>query len=183
MISSTLQPFIRKNLDILFVGLNPSFGSSEKGHYFSVKQSLWNQLYQSRLITISIDKVYADEVVFGSTKINFHGWSYGITDLVSEIAESDSRKIRTNTQHCVDFEQLIRKYRPGVAILLHKKVLKAFSEYLGIITPRANQGQLGNLLHGCSTIFYSIAFPHGNNIPDQKKIEKYLLIKKVLQER
>ena len=96
MNSSTLQPFIRKNLGILFVGLNPSIGSSEKVHYFSVKQSLWNQLYQTGLIISSIDKAYADEVVFGSTKINFHGWSYGITDLVTEIAESDSRKIKPN---------------------------------------------------------------------------------------
>jgi len=46
-IKSNLVPFIRDNLDILFIGLNPAKGSSENRHYFSVKPAFWNQLYDA----------------------------------------------------------------------------------------------------------------------------------------
>ncbi|MBN2589473.1 MAG: hypothetical protein JXA96_06400 [Sedimentisphaerales bacterium] len=41
-----------------------------------------------------MDKSNADQIIFGSTKNNYRGWSYRITDLVTAIAESDSRQIK-----------------------------------------------------------------------------------------
>lgn len=60
MEKSKLVPFVRENLDILFVGLNPAKGSSYNCHYFSVNQAFWNQLYDAGLITARIDKASAD---------------------------------------------------------------------------------------------------------------------------
>jgi G:T/U-mismatch repair DNA glycosylase len=94
---STLVPFARENLDILLVGLNPAKGSSRNRHYFSVNQAFWNQLYDAGLITTHIDKSRADEIVFGSTHINFQGWWYGITDLITDMTESDSKKNKAYT--------------------------------------------------------------------------------------
>lgn len=40
--------FLRDNLDILFIALNPPMQSNNNGHYFSGKQSsFFNQLYLS----------------------------------------------------------------------------------------------------------------------------------------
>lgn len=180
MQKSTLIPFLRKNLDILFVGLNPAKGSSENGHYFSVNQAFWNQLYESGLITKRVVKSNADELIFGSNKFNYNNWGFGITDLITEIAESDSTKIRPKQTDLIRLENVIKDYKPKVAILLHSKVLKKFVDHLGYVVPESNTGKLGKLIENCNTTFYNIAFPHGNTITSESKIEKYTEIKEFL---
>ena len=177
MEKSKLVPFIRHNLDILFIGLNPAKGSSENGHYFSVNPAFWNQLYIAGLITKRVDKLIADNIVFGSNVINLNGWEYGITDLITEVAESDSRKIKPTNDDCRRLEKEIRKYRPKATILLHGKVTKTFLPYLGNNPVRANHGQIGKIMVNCPTMFYSIAFPHGNNVPSADKVKKYKEVK------
>lgn len=177
MEKSKLVPFLRPELDILFVGLAPANGSSNNGHYFSVNQALWNQLFASGLINCYMDKSKADETVFGSTKVNRNKWSYGITDLVPAIAESDSAKIKPTYK---DNERLcneIIKFNPKVAILLHGKVLDKFLPFLGMANQKSNSGKLGKIIHGCETMFYNIAFPHGNAI---KAIDKVKLYKEII---
>ena len=180
MEKSKLVPFLRKDLDILFVGLNPAKGSSEKGHYFSVNQAFWNQLYESGLITKKVDKLNADDLIFGSTKYNFKNWNYGITDLITEIAESNSSIIKPKISDCIRLENLIKEYTPKSVILIHQKLLKKFIRYLGYQVPESNTGKLGKLMKNCNTIFYSIAFPHGNTIKSKLKVEKYIELKEFL---
>lgn len=180
MEQSTLIPFVRKNLDILFVGLNPAKVSSRNRHYFSVNQSFWNQLYESGLIIIPVDKSNADEKIFGNTALNFHGWSFGITDLVPSFAESDSKKIKPDRTDCENLAVLIQDISPKAVILLHSKVIKYFLGYLNYPLPSTNAGQIGNIIPGCSTKFFNIAFPHGNAIPSREKVENYKKVKQYL---
>ncbi|MFT6210117.1 MAG: hypothetical protein ACJATE_000723, partial [Bacteroidia bacterium] len=88
MEEARLIPFLRNDLDILFVGLNPAKGSNDNRHYFSVNQAFWNQLFEAELITQPVNKQIADDIVFGGNNLNFDNWEYGITDLVTEYAES-----------------------------------------------------------------------------------------------
>ena len=180
MQESTLIPFLRKNLVILFVGLNPAKGSSENGHYFSVNQAFWNQLYEAGLITKRLDKSNADEIIFGSNKYNYKNWAFGITDLVTEIAESDSAKIKPKQTDLIRLEKVIKEYKPKTVVLLHGKVLKKFIDYLGYVVPQSNTGELGELILNCNTTFYNIAFPHGNTITSESKIDKYTELKEFL---
>jgi hypothetical protein len=180
MDKSNLIPFTRQNLEILFIGLNPAKGSSDNRHYFSVNQAFWNQLNDAGLITERVNKLVADNIVFGGNDINYRGWSYGITDLITEVAESDSGKIKPTVEDCRRLEREIRKYKPRTAILLHGKVTNTFLPYFGIKPVRANHGQIGKILENCHTMFYSIAFPHGNNIPTKEKVEKYRAVKNYL---
>jgi G:T/U-mismatch repair DNA glycosylase len=180
MEKSLLVPFLRKNLDILFVGLNPAKGSSRNKHYFSVNQAFWNQLYTSGLIIQQIDKAIADDIVFGTSKINFNNWNFGITDLVVEVAESNSSKIKPTY---IDFKRLketIITYKPRTVVLLHGSVLKYFLNELGIEVPESNSGHLGEILNNCETTFFNIAFPHGNSITSEVKIERYKELKKYI---
>ena len=182
MKKSTLKPFLRENLDILFVGLNPAKGSDDNGHYFSVNQAFWNQLAQSGLIVSSVNKSIADELVFGDNSINVNNLEYGITDLLN-VAESDSSKVEPTYKDCENLEKDILKYKPKVVVLLHSKVIKCFvKEYLTGKKYTANYGKMGQLLErkGCNTMFYYVAFPHGNNISGEKKVAKYKEIKKYI---
>ncbi len=178
METSKLIPFVRNNLEILFIGLNPAKGSNENGHYFSVKQSFWSQLYRSGLITEEIDKLTADEIVFGSTMVNFINWNYGITDLITGMAESDSRKINPTKEDCYRLEHQIRKFQPTSAVILHNKVLNKLLKYLSLTPPEANSGNLGAIIPGIKTAFFNIAFPHGNTITDSSKIDRYIELKR-----
>ena len=176
-----LIPFVRENLDILFVGLNPARGSSRNRHYFSVNQAFWNQLCDSGLILSPVDKSNADGIIFGSTRKNFHGWSYGITDLVTAIAESDSRQIKPGREDCRNLYGLIQRLPPKVAVLLHGKVLKNFLPFVGQPVPRSNSGWLGKLIVNCPTGFFNIAFPHGNAMPSSDKVAQYRNVKHYLE--
>lgn len=180
MQESTLIPFLRKNLDILFVGLNPAKGSSENGHYFSVNQAFWNQLYESELITKRVDKSNADKLIFGSNKYNYKNWDFGITDLITEIAESNSSKIKPKLEDLIRLEKVIKNYKPKTIVLLHGKVLMKFVNHLGYVVPESNTGKLGKLIESCDTTFYNIAFPHGNSITSESKIKKYTELKEFL---
>lgn len=180
MEKSNLVPFLRVGLDILFVGLNPAKGSSMNRHYFSVNQAFWNQLFKSGLITVRVDKSRADEVVFGSTRINFQSWSYGVTDLVTSVAESDSTKIKPTIQDRQALLSSIKYYSPTTVILLHGKVLSTFLPFIRQPVPDANAGVLGQLVKDCPATFVSIAFPHGNAISSSAKVARYIEVKDFL---
>lgn len=181
MKKSNLKPFLRNNLDILFVGLNPATGSSKNKHYYSVYQSFWNQLYTSGLITKNIDKSIADNIIFGTNILNYNNWNYGITDLIIEIAESNSTKVKPKLDDLVRLKKTITKYKPKTVVILHNKVLKKFLKYLGFSAPHSNSGELGKLINNCETNFFNIAFPHNNSISSQEKVKKYLELKKYLE--
>jgi len=51
----TLQPLIKKNLDILFVGINPHPLGVKKDAYFSNSGALWNQLSEVGITAGRID--------------------------------------------------------------------------------------------------------------------------------
>ena len=180
MEKSNLKPFLRENLDILFVGLNPAKGSSDNGHYFSVNQAFWNQLFNSGLITHHVDKMVADDLVFGDNKYNLNNLNYGITDLITEFAESDSKKIKPTINDVKRLISLIEVNQPKITIILHSKVLTNLFTYLRKEKPSSNQGFLGKVLPDSNTLFYAIAFPHGNNICSDEKIKNYKLIKQEL---
>lgn len=180
MEKSNLIPFLRDGLDILFVGINPAKGSSRNKHYFSVNQAFWNQLLKSGLITDFIDKSVADDIIFGTNAMNYKNWNYGIVDLVTEIAESNSAKIKLKVEDLVRLKNIIIKYKPKTVVLLHEKVLKNFVGYLECIVPESNTGELGKLIKNCNSNFFNIAFPHGNAITSEEKIERYIELKEYL---
>ena len=181
MEQSNLKPFLRKNIDILFVGLNPAKGSSENRHYFSVNQAFWNQLYDSGLIITQVDKMNADDLVFGDNKYNFNNSNYGITDLITEFAESDSTKIKPTLSDVKRIIEIVLNYQPKIVVILHGKVLSFLFRYLRKPQPSSNQGYLGKIIDNLDTDFYAIAFPHGNNIPSKEKILNYVQLKEKLR--
>ena len=125
------------------------------------------------MITKQIDKFKADTTVFGSSIINRNNWSYGITDLITEIAESNSSVIKPKISDCERLQNEIIKYKPKVCILLHSKVLDNFIPYLGKSVPKSNFGKMGKIIKGCDSMIFNIAFPHGNTIKSIDKVRQY----------
>jgi len=182
MEKSTLKPFLRDGLDVLFIGVNPAKGSSRKGHYFSVNAAFWNQLFDSGLIVERVDKNVADEIVFGSNRVNRAGLNYGVTDLVPKWAESASSKITPSNEDCRALVKSIKRHKPKVAVLLHSKVRRALEAHLKVLTD-VEYGQLGRIIPGLATEFFSVPFPHGNAITTETKVGKYREIVRFLPHR
>ncbi len=176
MEKSNLIPFLRKKLDILFIGLNPAKGSSENRHYFSVNQAFWNQLFDAGLITKEINKSKADERIFGDNNLNYKNWNYGITDLIPYIAESNSSKIKPTDEDLARLVQNIILYKPKTVVLLHGKVLDKFKN-----GEKTNTGKIGKLIKNCDTMFFNIAFPHGNAINSERKVERYIELREYIE--
>ena len=71
MTEINLRPFLRPQLDVLFVALNPPAQSNHNGHYFSGRGSrFFHLLYLSGLITQDLPKETADTIVFGAVSRN-----------------------------------------------------------------------------------------------------------------
>lgn len=102
------------------------------------------------------------------------------TDLIPEVAVSDSRKISPTSIHCQKLKDSIIKYNPKTVVLLHTKVLKSFLNYLGHITSKSNSGKVGKLIDGTEACFFNIAFPHGNSISSYEKVQRYRELKEYL---
>lgn len=167
--------FLREDLDVLFIALNPPVQSNNKGHYFSGKQSLFfKQLYLSGLITENLDKNTADGLVFGGNKYNHKNKNFGVIDLKPRIEETNSNKVKVKSEDVELMIKRIKTYEPRNVCIIHSEVIKQFKKSTGI---DLKYGYNGKVLKNINTEFYCNYFPNGNNIPTKVKIEIYEILK------
>ena len=177
MTESQLKPFFRPPLDVLFIALNPPQQSNSNGHYFSGESSAFFKLLTaSGLITREIDQAKADDVVFGSSDINYAKSSFGVIDLVDDIVETNSSRVRVRTGHVNRLISRVREICPRFACVIHYKVRDGLNLYGGLRNP-LTYGWCGAVLPNCDTEFLLNYFPNGNKIPDERKIEIFRLLR------
>lgn len=175
-----LCPFLRPHLDVLFVSLNPSEQSNSNGHYFSGRQSrFFDLLYKSGLLTEMVPKATADEIVFGSTDVNYGSKAFGVVDLVRDVVQTNSGKVPTTAQHVDALSKDILKYDPRFVCVIHYKPRRALNKYAGLVN-ELTYGICGALLPGSSASFVMNYFPNGNKFPDEKKLQIFRQLRDVL---
>lgn len=135
MTEINLRPFLRPQLDILFVALNPPKQSNDNGHYFSGSGSrFFRLLHLSGLIAEDLNKATADEIVFGSTRVNHQGCAFGVIDLIDGLVETDSGKVRPKRHHVEQLFARIRELNPRFVCIIHSRVRNAINkspEFMG----------------------------------------------------
>lgn len=170
--------YLRYNLDLLFIALNPPKQSNSNGHYFSGKQSLFfKQLFESGLITTNLNKSNADEMVFGSNKYNYYNKQFGVLDLVPSTVETNSNSVRVSNENVSLLLDRIKVYKPKNVCIIHAKVREKIEKE---IDRKISYGLNGKLINNCETVFYCNYFPNGNCIPTTEKLRIYQLIKENL---
>ena len=151
MTEARLKPFTRPGLDVLFVALNPPQQSNSNGHYFSGNSSAFFKLLAlSGLITEPVLKAFADEKVFGTTEINHLGASFGVIDLVDDVVETNSAKLRVTKAHVNDLISRIRNLNPRFVCVIHSKVRDALKTHGNL---PLDYGCCGTVLPGSTTEF------------------------------
>lgn len=153
MADVNLRPFLRPKLDVLFVALNPPEQSNANGHYFSESSSrFFHLLARSGLTTKEVPWSTADEVVFGSTAVNYMESEFGVVDLVGDLVQTSSARVIANPQHVRLFLQHIRELEPRFVCVIR----------------------------GCNSQFVLNYFPDGNAIPDEPKLEIFRALREAL---
>lgn len=176
-----LKPYVRAGLDVLFIALNPPAQSSFNGHWFSGKSSrFFHLLHQSGLlIRKPPPKEKADEIVFGSTKVNYKRSKFGVIDLVHDLVETNSSKVHPTKEHVKALVKQIRKHKPRLVCVIHSKVRDALQRH-GKLKTDLTYGNCGAVLRGCQSCFFVNYFPNGNNVSDRRKLQIFCALRKAL---
>ena len=172
-----LGSFLRPKIDILFLALNPAPDSAKNKSWFSGNKSFWNLLYRSGLITRPVgEAVGADKLVFGSSSINHKKSVYGAIDLVPDVVESKSRKVKVNDRHLEQLRKTLKSHSVKVLCIMHYRVAEELEKARWIKRRRGYQrrkyGLVGTL---GSTRIYEMPFHLGNNVADKHKLYESLL--------
>lgn len=105
----TLKPILRRELDLLFVGINPHPEGIQKARFFSTNASFWWQLFEAG---ITPRKINSDELL---------EYNFGITNLVFRptlsSSELQSEEIQKGAQR---LREEIEKYEPRILCSIGK---------------------------------------------------------------
>lgn len=117
----TIPDHLKENLDILFVGFNPSIRSAETGHHYANPNNrFWKILYSAGLTPT---KYTAEE----DHKLPDLG--YGLTNIVArptkEAAEISKEEYLAGAEL---LKEKIEKYRPKIVCFVGKGVYQEFSK-------------------------------------------------------
>lgn len=140
-----LIEILHSKMDILFVALNPPETSNRNGHYFSRNLSFWNLLFDAGLITQRVKSpLTGDDEVFRNNAINYKKSVYGITDLCHDIIETNSSKVKVNSERVKRILSLLQRHEVKILCLMHEKVGKAF-DFVPTLDRSNKYGLIGNI--------------------------------------
>ena len=166
----SLKEILHPEMDILFLALNPPVNSNSNGHYFSNNLSFWNLLFNSGLITQPVtSRLTGDEEVFRNNDINHKNSVYGITDLVHDVVETNSHKVRPDAARVRSILNILNIRKVSTLALMHSAVAKAF-QIEGLIKRNPGYGIVGKYK---STVIYEVPF-HNASIACKETYYKLL---------
>lgn len=168
-----LQEYIYNEMDILFLALNAPETSNANAHWFSRNLSFWNVLLKSGLITQQInDPLIGDEIVFGSSRINYNQWIYGVTDLNNELVETNSQHVSIDTKHLDRILKILERNHVKKLCLMHSKVGECIRNSGKLSDVQNNRyGYIGKI---GETLVYEVPF-HNASIANKEQYYQLLI--------
>ena len=168
-----LKEYIYNEMDILFLALNAPETSNANAHWFSRNLSFWNLLFKSGLITQKIkDPLKGDEIVFGSSKINYNQWIYGVTDLNNELVETNSQHVSIDTKHLNRILKILERNHVKKLCLMHSKVGECIRNSGKLTDVQNNRyGYIGKI---GETLVYEVPF-HNASIANKEQYYQLLI--------
>lgn len=107
----TLPDYIKPDLDIVFVGINPGTRSAEVGHHYAGHSNrFWKLINEAKLVPCVV--TYKDDW-------RLPEWGLGFTNLVSRTTSGSGDLIKPDfVSGKIELESKIRRYRPRILALL-----------------------------------------------------------------
>lgn len=138
---ATLPDLLADNLDLVFVGINPSLYSAERGHYFArTTNRFWPAFSRSCLSAKARLGLGVARLLPGHDR-SLIEYGIGFTDLVkrpsARAAELSRRELEAGAE---DLAKKLRRFAPRMACF---HGLTAFRPIHRILAPEATDPQLG----------------------------------------
>lgn len=115
-----LPDFLRRGLDLVFVGINPGTRSWESGHHYAGPGNhFWPLLYESGLVSEPLS--YADDA-------RVLEWNIGLTNMVARGTPSMTDLTRTELQEGArTLQRKLARYQPRVVCFNGKGIYEIFA--------------------------------------------------------
>ncbi|MBU8878390.1 mismatch-specific DNA-glycosylase [Bacillus sp. FJAT-29790] len=115
-----INDHLKKNLDLLFVGFNPSIRSAETGHHFANPNNrFWKILHEAGLTPRKFDAVEDYKLL---------DLGYGMTNIVSRPTKAaDEITKEEYNEGREELKEKIRLYRPKIICFVGKGVYQEYS--------------------------------------------------------
>ena len=124
-----LQEYIHPNMDILFVALNAPEISNSNAHWFSRNLNFWDILFDAGLIASRIqDPLKGDETIFRNQTINNNKRIFGVTDLVRNIVQTNSSRVKTDNGQVQRVLSILDNNPTKKVCLMHSAVAVQFQK-------------------------------------------------------
>ena len=117
-----LEPILKKNLKLLFIGLNPAPKSCERGIYFSSNRRFWRLL---KIAGLTDTELVTGNSVHGDDRTLLR-YEFGITDLVHSAGQQFEPAL-FNAGERQRLEQEIKESNPLTLCFIGKKAYKIYS--------------------------------------------------------
>lgn len=125
----SLPDYLRPNLDILFVGINPGLRSAQTGHHFAgYSNRFWKLLYEASLVS---------EPLGYKQDWRLLQWNLGLTNIVARSSAGiESLTPEDYRRGAVQLARKVRRYRPRLIALLGVTIFR-------ILFPEEETNDLG----------------------------------------
>ncbi|MCU9613555.1 mismatch-specific DNA-glycosylase [Caldibacillus lycopersici] len=168
---TSISDHLKHNLDIIFVGFNPSLKSGELGHHYANPNNrFWKLLFESGLTP----RKYAPEE---DAKLLELG--YGLTNIVSRPTKAADEITKEEYQQGrILLKQKIEYYSPLVVCFVGKGVYQQYSGKMAVDWGRQAESVIENVI--------DFVAPSSSGLVRMKQTEIlsiYIQLKKVVEER
>ncbi|MDQ0595215.1 TDG/mug DNA glycosylase family protein [Chryseobacterium ginsenosidimutans] len=116
-----LTDIIRKELTVIFCGINPGLKSADDGHHFSGRSNrFWKVLHQSGFTPYQIEAVNDTSIL---------DFGYGLTTAVERATSRADELLKEEFEHSLEaFKAKMNHFQPKYIAFLGKAAYKAFSK-------------------------------------------------------
>ncbi len=132
--ASELPDYLRLDLRIVFIGINPSIYSVQRGHYFARRTNRFWPAFSSSRLSEPVRSALGRDSLGPEDDARLLEFGIGFTDVVKRASRNVSELERTDFQQAVpQLLHKLRAYRPGVAVFHGMMGYRPFVRYgLGI---------------------------------------------------
>ena len=138
----TLPDLLRPNLDLVFVGINPSIYSVEMGHYFARKTNRFWPCLSASSLSLSIRQTLGVDRLDPSHDVILLEHGIGFTDVVKRpTARADELTPAEFAAGARDLVAKLEKFQPKIACFQGIMGFRPFLQFLAPALPKPALGE------------------------------------------
>ncbi len=165
-----IRYLVPRNAKILFVGINPHYGSYARGVPFSNNKTFWYNLAKSGIIKESIEKLKSDKSLKSFYYKSFESYSLGFTNLVDRPSHDVSQlKKGEETQGIERLIREVKEKKPKVVCFVGRVTYTKFSRKKKFSFGLQRERFFGSLIFVAR---FPIRGPSGIRISELKRLKK-----------